>query len=72
MAGAHMQGAAIIVLNFLTAVCTSLHFVRMLFSLLFIMLFSSLTQHKDCEHQTCAEFQQQNVLFKSISIRSNQ
>ena len=32
----------------------------------------SLTQPTDCEHQACAEFQQQNVLFKSISIRSNQ
>ena len=66
----HAKGSYYCSQDFLTAVRTSLHFVRMLFSLLFTMLFSSLTQPMDCEHQV--EFQHQNVLFKSISIRSNQ
>ena len=60
--------------SFLTAVIHLMALVRRLFSLLFIMLLSSLTQHKDCEHQhssgSCTELQQQNVFFKSIAVTS--
>ena len=67
---AHVQRGAITVLRkvfFFSHCCIHLMaLVKGLFSLLFIMLFFSPTQHKDCEHQdcsgSCAVSQLQNVL----------
>ena len=64
-----MQRGAITVLRRKKITYCCIHLmalVKGLFSLLFIMLFFSPTQHKDCEHQDCsgccAVSQLQNVL----------